>query len=150
MNRRLFLKNTGLLTVGITLSSWVNTAIAAVRSPAFKVKNFTESLNQHFSVTNYVSTDAIKFKTPEIAENGAIVPVTIDYSGTAKRIAIFVESNRHPLAAAFDIHAKGTSYVSTRIKMNKSSNVHAVVETTDGKILGIGKEVKVTIGGCGG
>lgn len=151
MNRRSFLRNTGILAIGIgAVSSWVNTAIAAVRPPAFEVKEFAESLNSLFSVSHYEKTDAIQFKTPEIAENGTVVPVTVDYNGKAKRIAIFVEKNPQPLTASFDVPAKGSAYVSTRIKMRESSNIHAVIETADGKIIGRSNEVKVTIGGCGG
>lgn len=149
MNRRNFIKKSGLLAVGLALSSFVQTAVAATRD-AFSKKEMKEALQSVFGKSDYQESDAVDFKTPEIAENGAVVPVTVDYDGKVKKIAIFVEENPQPMTAAFDVPERGTAYVSTRIKMGKSSDVHAVVQTADGQLIGAKKLVKVTIGGCGG
>ncbi|MDP2431454.1 MAG: thiosulfate oxidation carrier protein SoxY [Pseudomonadota bacterium] len=92
----------------------------------------------------------INVKAPDIAENGAVVPVEITSSiaGTDS-IAIVGEKNTMPLIAVFNFSNGGQGYVSTRIKMGSTSNVIAVVKA-GGKVYKAHKEVKVTIGGCGG
>ena len=79
-----------------------------------------------------------------------MVPVTVEYDGPAKTIAVLVRENPQPLAAAFQISPKALAHVSTRIKMGQSSIVTAMVQTEDGQLLSAAREVKVTIGGCGG
>jgi sulfur-oxidizing protein SoxY len=92
----------------------------------------------------------IKVDAPDIAENGAVVPVTVT-SGIAgtEGIAIIGEKNALPLIADFKLMNGAQGYVSTRIKMGSTSNVIAVVKA-GGKVYKAHKEVKVTIGGCGG
>ena len=88
---------------------------------------------------------------PDIAENGAVVPVGASTSlAGAKRIALLVEKNPAMLAAIFDITEAVEPNISTRMKMGQSSNVIAVVITSDNKVLFAQKEIKVTLGGCGG
>jgi len=96
------------------------------------------------------SKDITFFQTPDIAENGAVVPsgVTSNIPKT-ESIAILVEKNPNMLAAVFDIPAGTEPSLSTRIKMGQSSNVFALVKA-DGKYYVAGKEIKVTLGGCGG
>jgi sulfur-oxidizing protein SoxY len=96
------------------------------------------------------ASDAITFKIPDIAENGAVVPVTVstDIEGV-KSISILIEENPNPLVATFVISSDSFADISTRVKMGKSSRVQALVETQD-RFLVTTKEVKVTIGGCGG
>jgi sulfur-oxidizing protein SoxY len=96
------------------------------------------------------STDKIELKVPEIAENGAVVPVTIGTTlADVKSISIVVEKNPRPLAASFEILPGTLPEVSSRIKMGETSDVMAVVETGSG-VFSTAKTVKVTIGGCGG
>jgi Predicted secreted protein len=92
----------------------------------------------------------ISIKAPDIAENGAVVPVEVTSSiaGTTG-IAIFAEKNATPLIASFTMSNGAEGYVSTRIKMGQTAMVRAVV-TAGGKTYTAAKEVKVTIGGCGG
>lgn len=92
----------------------------------------------------------ISVKAPDIAENGAVVPVEI-LSGIAgtESIAIIGEKNGFPLVADFKLMNGAEGYVSTRIKLGTTSNVRAVVKA-GGKVYTAAKEVKVTIGGCGG
>jgi len=92
----------------------------------------------------------IVVKAPDIAENGAVVPVevTSNIAGT-ESITLIGEKNSLPMLAAFNFSNGGQGYVSTRIKMGTTSNVRAVVKA-GGKTYSAAKEVKVTIGGCGG
>jgi sulfur-oxidizing protein SoxY len=93
----------------------------------------------------------VSIKAPDIAENGAVVPIKVSVEGAAnvESITILVEGNATPLIANFRLDPVTEADVSTRIKMGKTSNVVAVVKA-DGKVLSAKKEVKVTIGGCGG
>ena len=95
-------------------------------------------------------SDQIRLKVPEIAENGAVVPVTISTSlENVESISIVVENNPRPLAATFEISPETLPDISSRIKMGETSDVMAVVKT-DAGIFSTSKQVKVTIGGCGG
>ena len=96
------------------------------------------------------SKDITFFQTPDIAENGALVPVGVTSAiPKTESIAILVEKNPNMLTAVFDIPAGTDPAVSTRIKMGQSSNVYALVKA-DGKYYVASKEIKVTLGGCGG
>ena len=92
----------------------------------------------------------ILLKAPDIAENGAVVPIGIEsrIPGT-ESIALLVEKNPSPLAAAFDIPAGTEASISTRVKMGETSNVYAFVKA-NGKYYVAKKEIKVTLGGFGG
>lgn len=95
-------------------------------------------------------SDQIDLQAPEIAENGAVVPVSVTsaIAGT-EAIAILVEKNPNALAAVATIPAGTEPYVSTRVKMQQTSNVIALVRS-GGKFFMASKDVKVTLGGCGG
>ena len=96
------------------------------------------------------SKDIAFFQTPDIAENGAVVPIGVTSNiPKTESIAILVEKNPNMLAAVFDVPAGTDPSLSTRIKMGQSSNVYALVKA-DGKFYVASKEIKVTLGGCGG
>ena len=96
------------------------------------------------------SKDIAFVQTPDIAENGAVVPIGVTSSiPKTESIAILVEKNPSPLVATFDFPAGTDPSVTTRMKMGQSSNVYALVKA-DGKFYVAGKEIKVTLGGCGG
>lgn len=97
-----------------------------------------------------VESADIKMKIPDIAENGAVVPVSIstDIEGV-KSIFVIIDNNPNPLSASFHMSPSSPADVSVRIKMGKSSVVRAMVKTSD-KVYMTSQEVKVTIGGCGG
>jgi sulfur-oxidizing protein SoxY len=96
------------------------------------------------------SKDIVFFSTPDIAENGAVVPIGITSQvPNTQSIAILVEKNPNMLAAVFEIPAGTEPSLSTRIKMGQTSNVFALVKA-DGKYYMASKEIKVTLGGCGG
>ena len=95
-------------------------------------------------------SDLIQLDTPDIAENGAVVPVEVTSAipGTS-RIYLLVEKNPNPLSAGFDIPEGTDPYVATRVKVAQTCLIYAVVEA-DGKFYKMGRETKVTLGGCGG
>jgi len=103
-----------------------------------------------FGSADSTASGDIKIKAPDIAENGAVVPITVstNISGVSN-IAVFADKNGLPLAASFVLSKSAKGFVSTRIKMRKTMNVIAVV-TAGGKRYAARKNVKVTIGGCGG
>jgi sulfur-oxidizing protein SoxY len=89
--------------------------------------------------------------TPEIAENGAVVPVdVVSKLANTVSIAVLVDKNPFPLSAAFDFAEGALPEASVRLKLSQTSMVKAVAKTADGKFYTVQKEVKVTIGGCGG
>jgi sulfur-oxidizing protein SoxY len=91
----------------------------------------------------------IVITAPDIAENGAVVPVSVTSRiPNTQSISIVAEKNPFPLAASFDVANGSEPYVSTRLKLGQTSNVRAVVKA-DGKFFTAVKEVKVTVGGCG-
>jgi len=115
---------------------------------AFEGKN----LDDVFKVLGAGSPDkssAVTLNAPDIAENGAVVPVGITSTLKAEQMAILVEKNPSTLAAQFFLPAGTEPFVTTRIKMGQTSNVYALVKA-DGKWLMAVKEIKVTLGGCGG
>jgi sulfur-oxidizing protein SoxY len=132
----------GLLSPSLVLASW--------NEAAFNAKAVPDALNGLLGSDATETSDAIMIKAPDIAENGAVVPITIETSlPGVKSIAIIADKNQTPLIASFDLGESAVPFVSTRIKMAETSNVVAVVQTAD-KVYSNAKEVKVTIGGCGG
>ena len=111
-----------------------------------------KSLDDVFKILGAGSPDksgAVTLNAPDIAENGAVVPVGITTTLKAEQMAILVEKNPSALAAQFFIPTGTEPFVTTRIKMGQTSNVYALVKA-DGKWSMAVKEVKVTLGGCGG
>jgi sulfur-oxidizing protein SoxY len=97
-----------------------------------------------------VESKDITITSPDIAESGAVVPFTISSKlGKTDQIALLVEKNPNILAASFSIPEGTEPWVNTRVKMGQTSNVIALVKA-DGKFYYTAKEVKVTLGGCGG
>jgi sulfur-oxidizing protein SoxY len=124
-------------------------ALAGAPRSAFESKTVGDAL-RGIGATAPADSKNIAIKAPDIAENGAVVPVEVTSSiaGTTA-IAIMAEKNATPLVADFDLSGGAQGFVSTRIKMGQTSLIRAVV-TAGGKSYTAAKEVKVTIGGCGG
>jgi len=124
-------------------------ALAGAPRSAFEAKTVGDAL-KGMGATGAAESKDITIKAPDIAENGAVVPVevTSGIAGTTA-IAIVAEKNATPLVADFDLSNGAQGFISTRIKMGQTSQVRAVV-TAGGKTYTAAKEVKVTIGGCGG
>ena len=123
---------------------------AAWDSTAFDAKSMADVLKALGAGAPVESKD-ITIIGPDIAENGAVVPVGVSTAlPGAKRLMLLVEKNPNVLAAAFDVSDAVDANFSTRVKMGQSSNVYAVALMRDGKVLFAQKEIKVTLGGCGG
>lgn len=126
------------------------TAHAAWSEAAFAAKNMADAVKALGGSAPVESKD-VTITGPDIAENGAVVPVGASTSlAGAKRLLLLVEKNPSVLAAVFDVTDKVEANVSTRVKMGQSSNVYAVAMMGDGKVFFAQKEIKVTLGGCGG
>ena len=124
-------------------------AMAAWNKAAFEAKSVGDALKGIGAASPADSKD-ITIKAPDIAENGAVVPVEVasGIAGTTS-IAILAEKNASPLVGTFGFTGGSEGFVSTRIKMGQTSLIRAVV-SAGGKTYTTAKEVKVTIGGCGG
>jgi sulfur-oxidizing protein SoxY len=116
---------------------------------AFETKSVADTLKA-LGGGGSAESARIQIIAPDIAENGAVVPITIE-SGIARTqtIAILIEKNPNTLSASFDIPDGTDPFVTTRVKMAETSNIYAVVRA-DGKYFHAVKEIKVTLGGCGG
>jgi sulfur-oxidizing protein SoxY len=132
----------GLLKPGAVFAAEWNKA-------AFDAKDLAGAL-KGIGGAGAAENNQITVKAPDIAENGAVVPVEVMSAipGT-EGIAIIGEKNGFPLVADFHLMNGAEGYVSTRIKLGTTSNVRAIVKA-GGKVYTAAKEVKVTIGGCGG
>ena len=116
---------------------------------AFKLKNEADAIKALYGKTAEPS-DKIKLDAPEIAENGGVVPISVTTTlDKVTSISFFVAENPNALAASYKFPDGTIPAVANRLKMAKTSNVTAVVEA-DGKLYSATKEVKVTVGGCGG
>jgi sulfur-oxidizing protein SoxY len=117
---------------------------------AFEAKSLADALKAFGAGAPAESKD-VTLTAPDIAENGAVVPVGAATTlPNAKQLLILVEKNPNALAASFGVTPAIEANVQTRVKMGQSSNVYAVAITEDGKAFFAQKEVKVTLGGCGG
>ncbi len=117
---------------------------------AFDTKSVDDTVKALGGSAAAQSKDITFVSTPDIAENGAVVPIGITSAiPKTESIAILVEKNPNTLAAVFDLPAGTEPAVTTRIKMGQTSNVYALVKA-DGKYYVASKEIKVTLGGCGG
>ncbi len=116
---------------------------------AFKQKSDADAIKALFGKAHEAS-DKIKLDAPEIAENGGVVPVAVTTTlAEVTSIAFLVSENPNALAASYQIPAGTVPAVANRLKMAKTTNVIVVVEA-GGKLYSATKEVKVTVGGCGG
>ena len=154
MKRRTFLKGTlasgmagmavsaGLLTPRAVLAAWPESSFAA--------KSIDGALEGLLGSVSTTDSSDIKIKAPDIAENGAVVPITISTSMSGvESITVMVSKNPAPLACNFNLGSNTEGFVSTRVKMGKTSDLVAIVKA-GGKLHKAQKTVKVTIGGCGG
>jgi len=150
MNKRTTLK---ILATGCIAISSAKSVFAFSSWPE-KLFNNTDSSEVTSQITenNTINnSDEINIKVPEIAENGAVVPITVSSTLTdIATIAILVDNNPTPLTSSFTIAQGNPAYVSTRVKMAKTSSVTALLTSRDGKHYSASKTIKVTIGGCGG
>ena len=153
--RRQVLKTGGNVTLLalVAAAGWLKPGSAAAEAwnkAAFDAKTMDETMKALGGGTPAQSKDITFFSTPEIAENGAVVPIGITSAiPKTDAIAILIEKNPNMLTALFEIPAGTEPSLSTRVKMAQTSNVYALVKA-DGKYYVATKEIKVTLGGCGG
>ena len=153
IQRRKVLKGalaTGLVTLAASWGMLSNVAHASRPQMAFDAEDVDGTLKALFGEDAVQDSGEITVKGPEIAENGAVVPIKVTANiDNAEAIAIIVPENPAPMVASFDLQPGVVPEVSVRIKMGKTSDVVALVRS-NGQVYRGAKEVKVTIGGCGG
>ena len=153
--RRKALKSGGGLTLAALLAAagWLEPGRALAEGwnkAAFDTHDLRDTAKALGGGEPIQSKDIEFFQTPEIAENGAVVPVGVTSKiPKTESIAILIEKNPNMLAAVFDIPPGTEPALSTRVKMAQTSNVYALVKA-DGRFYVAAKEIKVTLGGCGG
>jgi len=148
VQRRRLLQMTALVSLMASAGLMTEAQAAAWNKAAFEAKTVDDVIKTLGGDAPQKS-DAVTLRAPDIAENGAVVPVGIETTLNATEMAILVEKNPSALAAMFVIPAGAEAFASARVKMGQTSNVYALVKV-DGKWLMTSKEVKVTLGGCGG
>jgi sulfur-oxidizing protein SoxY len=149
MNRRKFLG----LGLGVAAAAAIPASLSAVDFRATKPATWTakkvdEAMKALYGTSTTVEK-GVKIKAPDIAENGAVIPVSFSTKLKAKTIAVFQDANPESAVAVFTLNDKTIADYSIRIKMMKTGNV-TVVADVDGVLHSVTKQVKVTIGGCGG
>jgi len=152
--RRRILKGTGSAAVlGLAMAAGLfrtGSAWAEWNKAAFDTKSLADAVKAMGGGAPAESKDIV-ITSPDIAENGAVVPFTIASKvPNTESMALLVEKNPNILAANFQIPQGTEPWINTRVKMGQTSNVIALVKTADGKFYYASKEVKVTLGGCGG
>jgi sulfur-oxidizing protein SoxY len=134
---------TGLLTPGRVLAAEWNKS-------AFTARNISDALKAYGSANAADSRDIV-INAPEIAENGAKVEIEITSNvPNTRSLAIFADKNPMPLCSAIEFSGPVLPYVKAQLKMAETTRVRAVARTADGKSYVAFREVKVTLGGCGG
>jgi sulfur-oxidizing protein SoxY len=138
-----------LLAVG-ALPQLAHAQAAAFNTAAFDAKNMAD-LMKAMGGSAPTESKEVTITGPDIAENGAVVPVGASTTlAGAKKLLILVEKNPSLLTASFDISDAVDANFTTRVKMGQSSDVYAVAVMADGKFMFAKREIKVTLGGCGG
>jgi sulfur-oxidizing protein SoxY len=146
LQRRALMKSLFAAAALLAAPRWL---FAARPDAAFDADNAEAAVSGMFDGP-ITESDQITLKIPDIAENGAVVPVTVSTTlADVTAISVVVVNNPTPLAALFELSPQSVADVSVRIKMGESSPVRAIVKA-GGKLYSTSKEVKVTIGGCGG
>jgi sulfur-oxidizing protein SoxY len=149
-NRRETLKQTAVVAGLLAAAGFPQFAQAAVNKAAFDAKTVQDAARAAGAKSMAESKD-VTITGPDIAENGAVVPLGASTSlAGVKHLLIMVEKNPSALVAMFNVTDAVDATFSTRAKMGQSSDVYAVAIMNDGRALWAKKEVKVTLGGCGG
>jgi sulfur-oxidizing protein SoxY len=140
----------GMLAALGLLPGLAQAQAAGYNTAAFDAKTMAD-LMKALGAGAPAESSSITVTGPDIAENGAVVPVGASTAlPGVKRMLLLVEKNPSMLTAMFDVSDAVEANFATRVKMGQSSNVFAVALMADGKVLYAAKEVKVTLGGCGG
>ena len=148
MNRRHLLRQGGALALLVSCGVVTLDEALAAEASGFDAKTLDDALASVGGKP--VDSKDITLTSPDIAENGAVVPLTISSAiPKTDTLYVLVEKNPFPLAASFSIPEGTEPFVAARVKMGESTRVYAVVKA-DGKLYSTFKETKVTLGGCGG
>ncbi|MCP4767350.1 MAG: thiosulfate oxidation carrier protein SoxY [Gammaproteobacteria bacterium] len=152
--RRKFVKTATFVGAAVTVAGGgilvPQRALGAYAQAAFDARDVDGALVGSLGSAEHTPSDEIKLKAPDIAENGAVVPITVSSSmSNVTAISIIAKANPGPLTSTYILSSASEAFVSTRIRMAKTSDVLAVIKA-NGKLYSTAKEVKVTIGGCGG
>ena len=154
-SRREWLKQGSGITLATLLiaAGWIKPGHAAAEGwnkNAFDTHSLDDTVKALGGAAPTPSPNVVFVSTPDIAENGAVVPIGVTSNlPKTESIASLIEKNPNMLAAVFDIPPGTDASLSTRVKMAQTSNVFALVKA-DGKYFVASKEIKVTLGGCGG
>ena len=131
----------GVIKPGMALADW--------NKSAFESKSMADTLKA-MGVSSTADSKDVQVTGPDIAENGAVVPVGVASTlPNVTMVAILIEKNPNALSATFNLPEGTEANVQTRVKMGQTSNVYALVKS-DGNFFMATKEIKVTLGGCGG
>ena len=149
-SRRQALKQTAAVASLLASTGLFPQFAHAFSKEAFEAKSLQDAMKALGTGALAESKD-VTLTGPDIAENGAVVPVGVSTSlPGVKRLLILVEKNPNALIALFNVTDSVEASFATRTKMGQSSDVYAVAVMADGKALYAKKEIKVTLGGCGG
>jgi sulfur-oxidizing protein SoxY len=150
LNRRDLLAHSAKVATLLASAGLLPGVAHAFDAAAFEVKTMAE-LAKLLGGSAPTESKDVTITGPDIAENGAVVPIGVSTTlAGAKKLMVLVEKNPSVLSAMFDVSDAVEPNFSTRVKMGQSSNVYALAMMADGKMLFAQKEVKVTLGGCGG
>ena len=115
------------------------------------IDNF-DDLQKILGITSMTESDEIEINAPDIAENGAVVPIggSAELTDGVEKIIFAVKDNPSPISAVFNVNENIIPSFRTRVKMGKSSDVYVIAVKSDKSAIFAKKEIKVTLGGCGG
>lgn len=149
-NRRQMLKQSAALAGLAATAAWLPATALAYSKDAFEAKSVADALKAVGAGAPTESKD-VTITGPDIAENGAVVPLSVATTlGGVKQLMLLVEKNPNAVVAIFNTSEFVEPNFTTRAKLGQSSDVYAIAIMNDGKAFYAKKEVKVTLGGCGG
>ena len=158
MTRRILIRgigSTGVLAAAVATGALRPTGAWAAQTPelnraAFEAKEVSAAVKA-LGAPSVADSKDIVIKAPDIAENGAVVPVeVVSNIPNTISLAILADKNPFPVSSAFDFGDGAVPEMAVRLRLGQTSNVRAIAKTSDGKYFVALKEVKVTVGGCGG
>jgi len=148
VNRRTVIQASSAMATLVSLGIVTAQQAHAAGRPAFEARNLRDAIAALGGTP--ATSDQIRIISPDIAENGAVVPVTtVSRLPKTTQMVVLVERNPAPMVASFTIPEGTEPEIQTRLRMGESSNIVAVVRA-DGRLFSAVKETKVTLGGCGG
>ena len=152
MERRKFL-NLGLVAAAAVLAPMTNLHAVNFRETkpkAWEAEKSVDAIKEMFGAGELKKTDKIKFVAPKLAENGGSIPITLQSDMDIETIALFQDANPRSATVVFSVPEGQKVDYSFRIKMRQTALVTIVAKTRDGALYTVGKEIDVSIGGCGG